>query len=448
MARLLLVAGGTTCGSVSQAAIDLSVNAQPVDDVIQVQTLVEDAAGVPSAGLTKQDFAVSLDGNAITDFEFIRPRSRGIDLEASIAFVTGGSDVAGMTSLIQQLPAGDQVSVVRYRLRPSGEFLFLYMSVMPFAEMDDGGANTTAALDILRSNPPYFDRYDFDQWRAQPLAPPLATALDQFETLALPLPAGLRVLVDNTWGLESSPRSDSLINRAIADNIAVFELSDLDNRDPRFLFKEFIARATGGALFALQGMPSGDDALARADKWLNDSYRLLIPATAVTDCDLHVLEISVPGQSTAMPFVRCDAMPDPFYLGEAQDVTQGSTVVSPAVTITGIDSPTEIHVIGGEYSIGCGSTFTQDSGFIQPQDIVCVRHIASVRPLDFTETTLVVGNTSATFDSKTNAEVVRSPPPPPDGGGGPAGIGELLSLLGLLLAWPVAARCARLAHGQ
>jgi hypothetical protein len=192
----------------------------------------------------------------------------------------------------------------------------------------------------------------------------------------------------------------------------------------------------------LHSATPGDDALVRVDKWLDDSYRLLISATAVTDCDLHVLEVSVRGQSTPMPFVRCDSMPDPFNLGQVREAAQGRTVTSRAVTISGIESPAEVNVIDGEYSIGCGATFTRDPGFIPPQGVICVRHVASDLPNTYSETLLVVGNMSRTFSSVTDSEVTL--PPPPTGGGGPAGIGELLALLWLLFALPVAAGRARL----
>ena len=114
--------------------------------------------------------------------------------------------------------------------------------------------------------------------------------------------------------------------------------------------------------------------------------------------NLHVLEINVRSESTVSTFTRCDATPEPFDLEDAENVAAGARIVSSAPTITGIESPVPVEVIDGDYSIGCGSTFTHEPGFDpEPQQTICVRHTASDRAGGFTETYLIVGNEWGSF---------------------------------------------------
>lgn len=411
-------------------SVEVRIDARPKDDPVQVQVLVEDA-GVPATRLSAGDFAVMLDGRPVSDFDLTRPRSQGADLKESIAFVTGGlgfSTASGYAALIHRLAVGDHAAIVNYRLRPISEGTVVYRSIMPFTEID-GAANTDAAINFLASDPAYFTTWHC----CQPMSPMAFDALNQFEAPPSPLPAGLRVLVGgsdvgrNALGL--------LIDRAIASDVAVFDVANQHESASKIVTKRLAARETGGALLVISDDSQYADAIARIGAWLNDSYRLSISA-AVADCNLHALEVTVRGQSIAVSFARCDSTPDSFDLGFADEVESGSRIVSQPVTITGIESPVAVEVLGGEYSIGCGSTFTRESGYVQPLETVCVRHTASQLPNDLTETVLIVGGGWATFESQTSF----APPPPVDdnnsGGGGLAGAAELLVLLGLLLARP------------
>ncbi len=166
---------------------------------------------------------------------------------------------------------------------------------------------------------------------------------------------------------------------------------------------------------------------------LNDAYRLALPQATVSDCDPHVLEVTVSGlgaqdQSASIPFTRCDTTPELFGFESSDGATPGSVVISNAVPITGIESPVAVAVYDGEYSIGCGATFTAVPGFIAPETNICVRHTASQSSLASVSTLLIVGGVSSGFSSTTSN--APPPPPPPQSGGGSAGLLELL--VGLL----------------
>jgi ELWxxDGT repeat protein len=98
-----------------------------------------------------------------------------------------------------------------------------------------------------------------------------------------------------------------------------------------------------------------------------------------------------------------DPVPDPFSFATQNGVLPGSQVVSAAVTPTGYTLPASVTVSGGEYSVGCGATFTAAPGTLTPGQSICVRHTASPNLSSGVTTTLTVGGTAATFTSITVA---------------------------------------------
>jgi alpha-tubulin suppressor-like RCC1 family protein/subtilisin family serine protease len=104
-----------------------------------------------------------------------------------------------------------------------------------------------------------------------------------------------------------------------------------------------------------------------------------------------------------------DSVPDPFAFASQSGVVPGSLRTSNAITPVGYDVDTDIQVADGEYSIGCGGTFTMAAGSISPGQSVCVRHVASMSPGTMVTTTLTIGGVAGTFGSTTAA----GPLPPP-----------------------------------
>lgn len=430
LGRALLAIGGLAISVDGRAAIDLRVDPKPIGEPIQASILVTNGFA-PIGNLSAGDFAVTLDGAPVANFTLTRPRSAGGDLAASVAIVKGGFDAhsTGYSDVIGALTAGDRASILTYRFRPIIEGTVVYLSDMPFAAMDDAG--TEAALGFLETDPEYFGTYmSFDGVSHVPS--PILMALDQFASPPVPLPAGRRVLIGDTR--IGRGRFTSLIDRATGLGVSLFDVAFQEDSAPDFVAQQMASRMTGGVLVPIASDLEFDAAIARIQSWINDSYRLAIPSGAVADCGLHALEITARGQSVVSAFARCDATPDQFEPGFFDGVTPNSTVVSNPITLTGLESPTEIQVIDGEYSIGCGSTFTRDPGFIQPSDVVCVRHQATGRSNDFTESTLVIGGEYGWLQSQTKVAPPPPPPPPPpeNGGGGPAGLPELLLLVALL----------------
>ena len=145
--------------------------------------------------------------------------------------------------------------------------------------------------------------------------------------------------------------------------------------------------------------------------------------SAVVDTTLAIGGVTDTFTSTTAP---PDTTPEPFTLPVINGVQPGSVVVSSPVTIAGIDSPAPISVMGGEYSIGCGGSWTSAAGTIALGQQVCVRHTAASQPSSSVTTTLTIGGISAGFVSTTMA---RSS----GGGGGALSLQDIGAFVTLLL---------------
>jgi uncharacterized delta-60 repeat protein len=146
-----------------------------------------------------------------------------------------------------------------------------------------------------------------------------------------------------------------------------------------------------------------------------------VPGTE-TSTKLTVSGVSDTFTTTTVP---ADLTPDAFAFTDQTNVTVGTTVVSNAVTVAGINAAANISVSGGEFSIGCNGTFTAAAGTIQAGQTVCVRHVAATAASTATNTTLMIGDGSDTFMSTTAAST--------GGVGGSSGGGGALDRLTLVL---------------
>ncbi|MBL8200056.1 MAG: hypothetical protein JNK40_03710 [Chromatiales bacterium] len=102
--------------------------------------------------------------------------------------------------------------------------------------------------------------------------------------------------------------------------------------------------------------------------------------------------------STTLPG---DAVPAAFSFANQTGVELYADITSAPVTITGIDIASPVTVTGGEYSIGCTSTFTSARSNITNGQTVCVRHKSSFNSSEDIETVLTISTESATFTSTT-----------------------------------------------
>ena len=85
-----------------------------------------------------------------------------------------------------------------------------------------------------------------------------------------------------------------------------------------FAAQRALAAGTGGVVVEVS--PNSGSAMPVVASWLKDGYRLTIPAASVNDCGLHMLEVTVRGESASTPFVRCDASPYWVYFPSQLEV--------------------------------------------------------------------------------------------------------------------------------
>lgn len=104
-----------------------------------------------------------------------------------------------------------------------------------------------------------------------------------------------------------------------------------------------------------------------------------------------------------------DTTPDPFSFVDQSGVIPNTLITSAPVTITGINSPSPITVVGGEYSVN-GGTFTSSPGNVVNGNSVRVRHTSSTSYSTAVNTILTVGGVSDTFTSTTVSEALTPNP--------------------------------------
>ena len=384
------------------ADVDLRVESRPETRSIEAFVRVT-AGGEAVAGLTRGDFAMTLDGRPLSRFSFRLPVDQDPVQNLSIVFVLAdGKDIESAIPALAQLPMGAFAAIVRARYLPGDAYPFI--RVHEFTRIDgDAGSRSLAEflqlsfhdLAMLR----YGSRVPHLDW--------LSSGLDQLETPTAVLPRGPNaiILVGNGRHIESwsGLTQSGIVARANAIGVPVFSVGTEDFRDRPGVaaFMSTVASDTGGRY--LRGLT--EKSIGRAydsiQALLGSAYRLVIPSARVSDCNPHMLEVTVRGETASASFVRCDTTPDPLEFRSQEGVAPGRLVVSSAATIGGIDSPVEIAVHGGGYSLGCNSSFKRAPGIALPGDLVCVRHVASAERGALTETTLVVGGVASSFYSTT-----------------------------------------------
>jgi hypothetical protein len=419
------------------AEVDLRVESRPGSGPVEVFVTVTGGDGLPVPGLNRSDFAVRLDGQPVDAHGFRLPVDQDPAQGLSVLFVQADSrHIFAVAPFIERMSPNDHVAVVRARYLAGDPTPTL--TAESFRRVGDAGVRQSL-LDFLTLQPIEASVVRYGSMIPHDAA--FRLGLAQVASAAADLPGGPRaiVLAGNGLYLESGASLDDIVAQVNALGWPVFTIAteDLAYRPVAAAYLSSLAAATGGRLLEGLTPASIEKSYEAVEQLLVSAYQMEIAAGVVTDCNAHVLDVSVRDQSASAQFVSCDTTPAPFAFDARDQVAPASTVVSNTGTITGIETPVSIAVQGGEYSPGCGSVFTSEPGIARPGDLACVRHVAAAEPATPTETVLVVGGVAASFVSTTQA---ASPPPAPnppptstggDGGGGGGGA-EFLVLCGLL----------------
>ena len=133
---------------------------------------------------------------------------------------------------------------------------------------------------------------------------------------------------------------------------------------------------------------------------------------------IHTLVLTVHDQYEAISVdsmdvnvtIAPDTTPNTFFFADLYDVNL-STVQEGSIYVFGINTATPISIIGGEYSLDNGATWTSTAGTVTNNTTVKVRHTSSASYLTPVDTNLSVGSVSDVFTSTTKASGNAVPVP-------------------------------------
>ena len=103
-----------------------------------------------------------------------------------------------------------------------------------------------------------------------------------------------------------------------------------------------------------------------------------------------------------------DTTPDSFSFSSQTNIATNTAIISNQITISGIDTASNISISNGEYSINNGA-FSSNNGTVNNDNTVSVRHTSSSNYNSSKYSVLTIGGISATFTSTTQqAPVIQT----------------------------------------
>ena len=118
-----------------------------------------------------------------------------------------------------------------------------------------------------------------------------------------------------------------------------------------------------------------------------------------------ILTIGEVSATFAVTTIAADTTPNPFHFIERKDAAPDTLYESNTITVSGINAPAPINIVGGEYAIN-GGIYTTVAGTVSNGQTVSVRQTSSSSPSNTTDTVLTIGGISDTFNVTTsNTEI-------------------------------------------
>ena len=138
---------------------------------------------------------------------------------------------------------------------------------------------------------------------------------------------------------------------------------------------------------------------------INNGQALTLQQTASANCNttvattVTIATLAGGSRSFNVTTIPCDTTPNALGIFATEaNVPPGSEQTSNAITITGINGPTPIGVVGGVYALSpCTAGFTNVPGVVTLNQSVCVRQTAAATASTVTSATLTVGPLSTTY---------------------------------------------------
>ena len=149
-----------------------------------------------------------------------------------------------------------------------------------------------------------------------------------------------------------------------------------------------------------------------------DTVRVQQTSSAAYNTTTHTV-LSIGGVkdtfSVTTQAIASDTTPDAFSFADQTNVALSTAITSNAITVSGINAPAAISVVGGSYSIN-GGAFVGSSGTVSNGARVQVRVSSSAAYSTATQATLTIGGVSDTFSVTTLAGTAGFVLPPASAG--------------------------------
>ena len=124
--------------------------------------------------------------------------------------------------------------------------------------------------------------------------------------------------------------------------------------------------------------------------------------SSATPATLTTATLTIGGVAGAFDVTTeaADTVPTAFTFTAQTNVALSTPITSNAITVAGINVPSPISIVGGEYAIGAGA-FTAAPGTVSSGNSVTVRQTSSATPSTLTTATLTIGGVAGAFDVTT-----------------------------------------------
>jgi hypothetical protein len=127
------------------------------------------------------------------------------------------------------------------------------------------------------------------------------------------------------------------------------------------------------------------------------------PNTDFVGYDPFVFDFDLASRNVCLTVVAGDKIPNSFFFIDVTGQPVSTLISSNAILVDGINIPTAISVVGGEYEKNNSGVYTSLAGTVVNGDSVRVRQTSSASNTTTTDCTLTIGGISDTFSIETTA---------------------------------------------
>jgi VWFA-related protein len=292
----------------SGAEVALRVDAQPVEDPIQVFVNVTSSTGAPVTGLQAGDFTVRVDGTQVASPTFSVPPSSGggnvsvvlaMDMSQTVQSAALEPMQQAVIEFIGSMQNGDYAAIVKFNdTNPAKASV-----VQDFTAIDGGAGNSALESAVMA---PY-------QGSGSNILDAVTLSIEELKSPSIALPGGPKaiVLVSDGRDNASTTTLDAVVANANAASIPIFTIGvgDLTTTGGRLLSD--LATRTGADYFPAPDNDEIAQAYAEISQRLSNEY-LLTFTSSITDCNSHTLQVDVANNGSASSnFQRCTSTGNP-----------------------------------------------------------------------------------------------------------------------------------------